>query len=194
MLRISTLIVAILTLATPFSSSQAVAETNAYISDEIGVTMRSGPNNRYRVIGNLRAGTPIRVLQADADNKTTEIATLDGKKTGWVKSQYISQNETVLAKYQKTQKDNTELQKQVSSIKSQLSDKAVIEAQNIELQNQVSELQNQVDQLSQQADLQKSRFHKDFFYAGGLTILVGMFIAWLLTRMAYSRRQRSGWR
>lgn len=194
MLRISTLIIISLALLTPFYSNQAVAATNAYISDEIGVTMRSGPNNRYRVIGDLRAGTPIRVLQVSAENKTTEIRTLDGKKTGWIKSQYISQKETVLAKYQKIQQDNSKLQKQVTLLKSQLSDKATIESQNGELQNQVSELQNQVDQLSQQADLQKSRFHKDFFYAGGLTILVGMFIAWLLTRMAYSRRQRSGWR
>ena len=175
-----------------FENKLEAAES--YISDEIGVTMRSGPTNRYRVVGNLRAGTAIKVLQQDETNKTTQVTTLDGKTTGWVKTEYVSNKQTVLAQYQSLQTEASSLQLQVSSLNQQLSDKDSVAAQNEALQLKVTELENQVDQLSQQADLQTSRFRKDVFYAGALTVFISMLIAWLITRAAYGRRQRSGWR
>lgn len=166
----------------------------SFVSDEIGVTLRSGPTNRYRVIGKLRAGTPIKVLQTDADNETSEVATLDDQTSGWIKTEYISTKATVLAQYQALQVEASDLQQQVTSLNQQLTDKNSIAQQNEELQLKVTHLENQVDQLSQQADLQKSRFRKDVFYAGALTVVLSMFIAWLISRAAYGRRQRSGWR
>lgn len=190
--RLIIMLFAVLSFNVSFSEQLVAAES--YVSDEIGVTMRSGPTNRYRVIGNLRAGTPIKILQRDATNKSTQVRTLDGKSTGWIKSEYVSSKATVLAQYQKLQTTTANLQSQVAGLNQQLNDKNSIAEQNQSLQLQVTELENQVDQLSQQADLQKSRFRKDVFYAGGLTVLISMFIAWLITRTAYSRRQRSGWR
>ncbi|WP_251359078.1 TIGR04211 family SH3 domain-containing protein [Kangiella sp. TOML190] len=177
-----------------FGFTPAVGAAESYVSDEIGVTLRSGPTNRYRVIGSLRAGTSITVLQNDATNKSSQVRTKDGKTTGWIKSEYVSSKETVLSQYQGLQNETNQLKQQLQNFEQQLSDKKTIVEQNEELQLKVSELENQVDQLSQQADLQKSRFRKDVFYAGALTVLVSMFIAWLITRTAYGRRQRSGWR
>ncbi|NVJ67695.1 MAG: TIGR04211 family SH3 domain-containing protein [Gammaproteobacteria bacterium] len=192
MYRIILLLGAMLSFNIGTSSHLQAAES--YVSDEIGVTMRSGPTNRYRVIGNLRAGTPIKVLQHDAENKTSEVSTLDGQTTGWIKTEYVSDKETVLAQYQALQTQAADLQQQVTALNQQLGDKNSIAQKNQNLQIKVTELENQVDQLSQQADLQKSRFRKDVFYAGALTVLISMFIAWLITRTAYGRRQRSGWR
>lgn len=174
--------------------SNQLEAAESYISDEIGVTMRSGPTNRYRVVGNLRAGTPIKVLQQNATNKTTQIRTLDGKSTGWVKTEYVSNKATVLAQYQELQKKAASLQNQVSNLNQQLGNKNSIAKQNQDLQLQVTTLENQVDQLSQKADLQKSRVFKEYFFSGVIAVLIGMLIAWIATRTAYSRRQRSGWR
>lgn len=192
MYRFILLIAIILGFNISYSANLKAAES--YVSDEIGVTMRSGPTNRYRTIGNLRAGTPIKVLQQDADNKTTQVSTIDGQTTGWIKTEYVSTKSTVLAQYQALQVESNDLKQQVASLNQQLGNKNSVAQQNEELQLKVSELENQVDQLSQQADLQKSRFRKDVFYAGALTVFISMLIAWLLTRTLYSRRQSSGWR
>lgn len=189
----SLVILLIANLFSTIHTNVALAQ-DAYISEEIGVTMRSGPTNRFRIIGNLRAGTPISILQSDSANKTTQISTKDGAKTGWVKTQYVSQSETVLAKYQALQIEKQELENTTNSLNQELSNKNSIVKQNQELQLKVSELENQVDQLSQQADLQNSRFRKDVFYSGALTVLISMLIAWIITRTIYSRRQSSGWR
>ncbi len=189
-------LLAIITFLTSlyFATGSTTAQAENYISDEIGVTMRSGPTNRYRVVGNLRAGTPVKVLQRDAENDSIQVSTLDGSTSGWVKSEYVSTKETVLAQYQNLQAETAKLQSQVSNLNQQLQNKNSIQSQNQDLQLQVTELENQVDQLSQQADLQNSRFRKDVFYAGALTVLISMFIGWLITRASFSRRQKSGWR
>ncbi|MRX28643.1 TIGR04211 family SH3 domain-containing protein [Kangiella sp. HZ709] len=183
-----------LLLSSNITLAAADETTGTFVSDEIGVTMRSGPTNRYRVIGSLRAGTPITVLQQDADNDTTEVRTVDGKTTGWIKTEYVSNKTTVLAQYQSLQTETSKLQSQVVRLTQDLNNKNAITKQNEELQLKVSELENHVDQLSQKADLQKSRFRKDVFYAGALTVFISMLIAWLITRTIYSRRQSSGWR
>ncbi len=189
----NTFILLFLTLSSlSFNSTLIAAE--AYVSDEIGVTLRSGPTNRYRVIGSLRAGTPIEVLQTDTANKTSQVRIKGGKKTGWIKTEFVSNKKTVLAQYQEAIQNNNRLEQQATNLNQQLSDKNTITAQNEQLQLKVSELENQVDQLSQQADLQKSRFRKDVFYSGAITVLISMLIAWFITRTIYSRRQRSGWR
>lgn len=191
MIRYCLILLFITAITLPFSTSAISAES--YVSDEIGVTMRSGPTNRFRTIGDLRAGTPIQVLQADLANKTTQVRTSAGK-TGWIKTQYISSKKTILAQFQELQQANSRLTQQASSLNQQIVSKKNLSSQNESLQLKVSELENQVDQLSQQESLQKSRFFKEYFFSGVIAVLIGMLIAWIATRTIYSRRQRSGWR
>lgn len=55
------------------SSNSPKNTTNFYVSDDIGVVLRSGPTNRYRVTGKIAAGTPITILQSDTANDSSEV-------------------------------------------------------------------------------------------------------------------------
>lgn len=169
------------------------AQSQYYVSDEIGVIMRSGPTNRYRVTGRLVAGTPIEVLASDTANESSQVRTADGEE-GWIQSQYITEQPTVRALYAELQTEHEALKQELSDTKQQVADKQNVITLNDQLQQQVSELQNESDTLRQQNELLKGRFHKDVFYAGAFVLLVGMLISWVLSRFSMKRRQRSGWR
>lgn len=175
------------------STTSPQASTHFYISDDIGVVLRSGPTNRYRVTGKIAAGTPITILERDAANKSSKVKVANGD-TGWIQSDYITNQPTVRAKYQLLLEENTKLKQQVEELAQDVSDKANIIQLNNNLQQQVSELENERNILSQQASLQKDRFHKDVFYAGALVLLFGMFLSWVLSRFSQKKRQQTGWR
>lgn len=175
------------------TSNSPDTPTSYYVSDDIGVVLRSGPTNRYRVIGKISAGTPITILQSDTANESSEVRVASGD-TGWIQTDYITDEPTVRAKYQQLLQENSQLKQQVEELAQDVADKDNIIQLNNNLQQQVSELENERDVLQQQASLQKDRFHKDVFYAGALVLLFGMFISWILLRFSQKKRQRSGWR
>lgn len=175
------------------STDSSNTSSSYYVSDDIGVVLRSGPTNRYRVIGKIAAGTPITILQSDAANESSEVK-VDNGDTGWIQSDYITDQPTVRAKYQQLLAENQQLKQQVDELAQDIADKSNIIQLNNDLQQQVSELENERNILSQQASLQKDRFHKDVFYAGALVLLFGMFLSWILLRFSQKKRQGSGWR
>lgn len=175
------------------SSQLSVQSGQQYVSEDIGIVMRSGPTNGYRVIGRLTAGTPIEVLAQDAENETTQVKTSDNK-SGWISSQYVTSKKSYQTLLAEAVDEKNTLEQSNHLLTQELSDKQEIIALNDQLQQQVSELHNKVEQLEQRASLGKDRFRQDMFLSGGITVLVSMFIAWLLTRTAYGRRQKSGWR
>lgn len=169
------------------------ATTDTYVTEDIGIVMRSGPTNKYRVIGRVTAGDKVTVLATDTENKRTQITDSNGT-SGWVASEYIVNTTSDKALLQTALNANQQLQQQLDNAKQQVSDKEGIIVLNDQLQQQVSQLENEVSTLSQQADLQKSRFRSDMFYAGAITVLISMLISWFLTRLVFMKQQRSGWR
>lgn len=202
MFRILTLWALFFTSAASVESADAADQTQSnnsntpakyYVSDDIGVVLRSGPTNRYRVIGKISAGTPITILESDTANESSKVQVDDGD-SGWIQTDYITDQPTVRAKYQQVLAENRQLKQQVEELGQDVADKDNIIQLNNNLQQQVSELQNEADTLRQQASLQKDRFHKDVFYAGALVLLFGMFLSWVLSRFSQKKRHRSGWR
>lgn len=189
----SALSVELVNAADEAPSNSPKKPTNFYVSDDIGVVLRSGPTNRYRVTGKIAAGTPITILQSDTANDSSEVRVANGD-TGWIQTDYITDQPTVRAKYQQLLQENIQLKQQVDELAQDIADKGNIIQLNNNLQQQVSELQNEADTLRQQNALQKDRFHKDVFYAGALVLLFGMFLSWVLSRFSRKKRQSSGWR
>ena len=189
----SALSVELVNAADEAPSNSQKKPTNFYVSDDIGVVLRSGPTNRYRVTGKIAAGTPITILQSDTANDSSEVRVANGD-TGWIQTDYITDQPTIRAKYQQLLEENVQLKQQVDELAQDIADKDNIIQLNNNLQQQVSELQNEADTLRQQNALQKDRFHKDVFYAGALVLLFGMFLSWVLSRFSRKKRQSSGWR
>ena len=57
-----------------------------YVSDRLIISVRSGQNNKNNVLGYIRSGTPVDVLEEDGPY--LKIKTENGIE-GWVQAQYI---------------------------------------------------------------------------------------------------------
>jgi SH3 domain protein len=60
-----------------------------YISDDIPITLRTGPSLENRIIRNLSAGVRVEVLEADEANGYTRIRVADDGTEGWLLTRYL---------------------------------------------------------------------------------------------------------
>lgn len=61
----------------------------AYVSDSIDVPLRAGASNRHKVIGSVRSGAPVTVLNVDKAKGYTQIRTPAGVK-GWIQTHQLT--------------------------------------------------------------------------------------------------------
>ncbi|MCV5978240.1 TIGR04211 family SH3 domain-containing protein, partial [Escherichia coli] len=75
-------------------AAPAARAANRYISDDIFTCMHSGPNNTYRIIGSINAGSKVQLLQANKDTGYTQVRD-DRGRTGWVQSKFVTNQESM---------------------------------------------------------------------------------------------------
>lgn len=71
------------------SQPQSQTRTTAYVSDMVDVPLRAGASDRYKVIGSVRSGSAIEVLNVDPVKGYTQIRTPSGVK-GWIPSDQLT--------------------------------------------------------------------------------------------------------
>ena len=60
-----------------------------WVTDELSITMRSGPGNDYRIIRSVKSGTRVEVLEVDQANGFSRV-TMGNNREGWVVSRYLA--------------------------------------------------------------------------------------------------------
>ena len=65
------------------------ASSSHYIRDDLFIFLHTGPGRNYRILGSVEAGTPITVLDRDADAEFTQVTDDEGRK-GWIESKYVT--------------------------------------------------------------------------------------------------------
>lgn len=81
---IKTLLISMLLFAIP---PTLFAETK-YVIDEHVFPLRSGKTTGYRIIQNLKSGTPVQVLEKDEESGWIRAQTSSGKE-GWIENRYL---------------------------------------------------------------------------------------------------------
>lgn len=72
------------------TSLTAVGQTLRYISDDIPITLRSGPSLQNKILRNLSAGDQVEVLDADTDNGYSHVRVVgDDGTEGWLLTRYL---------------------------------------------------------------------------------------------------------
>ncbi len=66
-----------------------VSAESRWINDKVLVPLRSGQGNQFRIIRNLKTGTPLTLLQTDKKSGWSNVKTMGGT-SGWLPSQYLS--------------------------------------------------------------------------------------------------------
>lgn len=104
----------------------ATAETG-YITDQVVLTLRSGPGNQYETLDHLRTDTRVEILSED--DKYARVRTDDGKE-GFVLKQYLTSKTPKLQVINRQAKEIEELR---SKIKASTSSGTEIQQQFAEL-------------------------------------------------------------
>jgi len=70
------------------SGLAAQAQTTRYVSDELELPLRAGTSTRYKILEMLPSGTPVEVLNTDADSGYSQVSTDDGTR-GWLLTRFL---------------------------------------------------------------------------------------------------------
>jgi len=69
--------------------SAAVQAQTEYVSDELEVTLRTGPSTQNAIVRILKSGTPLTILERDSDSGYAHVTTSAGTE-GWVLLRFLS--------------------------------------------------------------------------------------------------------
>ena len=199
-------------------SGMAMAQTTAYVTDALEITLRSGQGNDYRILSLLESGEQLEVLQRGE----TWTRVRAGNDEGWVRSVYLDAEpgaaarlEQVVSQRDALRDENRDLSEQVAALESQVENlssenerlrednqrmtERLQEAdeglqladENQALRKEVLDLERQVNDLSREANRAADQESRDWFIAGAGVIVFGMLLGILVTRIRW--RRRSNW-
>ena len=97
-----------LTLLIGLLATPALAQTR-YVSDQLEIPLRSGTSTQHRIIRMLSSGTPLEVLEVDADAGYTRVRAPSGAE-GWVLSRLLQDIPSARDRLARAEKQLAELQ------------------------------------------------------------------------------------
>ena len=193
----------------------AMAQTTAYVSDELEITLRSGEGNQFRIVRMLPSGAEVEVL-ARGDGWTQVRA---GGDTGWVLSRHLQPEpaartrlDEALDSAERLRTDNRQLSRQLDEAREALETLSArndmleeenlrmqqrleeageglrLADQNQDLRKQVVDLEREVQDLARENRRIGERDRQEWFLAGAGVIVLGLLIGILVTRIRWRRR------
>jgi SH3 domain protein len=108
----------IILLAALLLSTSALAET-AWVTDQFEITLRSGPSTSNAIQLMVSSGTPLEVLERDAESGYTRVRTQGGTE-GWVLTRYLMNEASAREQLERLTGQLTNANSRGSSLDSQL--------------------------------------------------------------------------
>ena len=199
---------------------QVKAET-AYVSDELEITLRTGPAVKNKITKMLKSGATLEVLQENP-NGYTEVQTLDGK-TGWVLKRYLmeapsarsrlnelQQREQGLAAQQQEvemlrsaaienkrhsnelQANNESLLAELEKVKRIAADTLKINDKNKALATALAQAEGKQAKLQVENERLSNNTEQAWFLRGAGVILLGMFLGLLIPKLRFKKKRKWG--
>lgn len=196
------------------------AAPTRYVSDELQITLRSGPTNNHRILKMVDAGVPLEVLE-EAEDGWARVRMREGTE-GWVLARYLSNTPaardrlaTATTKLEKAQQELAQLKQAMSSgnqqlsgaqakiaelstanerMKQQLDDASrglTLANENRNLKKQIVDLQREIEFLQNEAARLGDRSQRDWFVTGSLVVFAGFITGIIVTRIRW--RKKSSW-
>ena len=166
---------------------------DAYIYDkDRGLWSRTGPSKEYRVAKKYPPGTKLEILDTPSENGFSQVMDKNGYKS-WILSNYLQPAANVnldqaLVDLESQKKRYLE---EVNRLQAELSARAPLEKTNEALQEKIAKMQVELEQLEQSNEVISSRFNREVFFAGGLTIICGILFGWLFG--SRNKKRNSAW-
>lgn len=112
-----------LVIATSLQAAQPPARTNAYISDTVDIPLRAGASDRYKIVGAVRNGAAVSVLQVDATRGFTQIRAPSGAR-GWVRTDLLTDTPSSKEQLVGVRQELAQLQSRHSDLKQHMDEAA----------------------------------------------------------------------
>ncbi|EJN6827696.1 arylsulfatase [Vibrio cidicii] len=194
-------------LLTVFAVPSLFAQ-DRYIADELFTYMHSGPNNTFRIIGSIDAGSKIQLVQSNSETGYSEVVDERGRK-GWVQTKFITRQESMAIRLPRLEKELKDVKAQLANARQSADTEKAGLVDSLENRNQqISELEMKYGEISEQLtavqtenrqlraklDTQKDDLLlKYFMYGGGVAgggLLFGLILPHLIPRR---KKSPSGW-
>ncbi|MBZ5489094.1 SH3 domain-containing protein [Halomonas aquamarina] len=189
------------------ASVQATAQTDnqAWVSDELSTYVRSGPTDGYRIVGTLKAGEQVEVLEESGDYSRVRGQSGD---TVWVLTSEIQETPSARQQLPELQGRVDELTAELDGINdtweqrtSSMSETlevreqriAELEARNNELDNQAERSRQQVRALQARLDTQEEDLLMRYFMYGGGVAGAGLLVGLIVPHLPRRRKKRDRW-
>jgi len=160
----------------------ALAEP-AWVSGEVRLNLRSGAGNQFRILGVLKTGDALQVLERD--EKWTKIRTAQGEE-GWIPGGYLNPQPPPAIRLEELEVEVASLRNVLESAESEASG---LRQRSEELASNDSEQKAEIERLTKE----NYRLHAGERWAewitGALVLSTGMALGALLSRIS-SRRGR----
>jgi len=170
--------VLVLFLLTLCIAGQAKAE---YVSDNLKITVRTGPGNDRKIIAMLEAGEKVDVLTSSDGWSQVQFS---GDKRGWVLSRFLTSDEPCRYTLGKLEEEFTKLQNQAGPL---IEENKRLKKENKEMFTQLAEQTKRAGVLKNELDNIKQNRGYQWFLLGAGVLLLGFFLG-VISR---HRRQRT---
>ena len=173
-------------------SSGLMAE-NAYIYDKNRLIWTlKGAAKDFKVDDKYPPGTLFEILNTEEKNGYTHVSDENGNES-WILSSYLLTAESIefdqLLIDMKALKINHETE--LKKLQAALSARAPLENVNQKLQSKIAKMQLELEQLRHSNNSFVNRFNREVFFAGGITIIAGIFCGWLF--FSGGRKRNDAW-
>jgi SH3 domain protein len=100
--------------------ADASAETR-YVSDDLGITLRTGQSTQHQILRMVTSGTPLEVLETNEESGYTRVRTPQGVE-GWVVSRFLMDHPGAQQQLANATKKIARLEENNKNLRTQLND------------------------------------------------------------------------
>lgn len=203
------------------SLSITLSAETLYVSDELEITLRSGPGLKNKIAKMLTSGETLEIVKHNG-NGYAQVTTSDGV-SGWVLTRFLMkepsarsrmeellQREEILASQKKEieklrtsavtsaqtknvmQKVNAELEADLTNVKQIAADTIVINDKNQELATALDSAKAKQATLQIENERLKSNTEQAWFIRGAGVILLGMLLGLLIPKLRFRKKRKWG--
>jgi len=177
-------------------SATAAGAQTVYISDDVGVFLHRGPNNQFKLVGTVPAGS--RVTLVDRNEMTGYVKIVDGEgKSGWLEKRFVG---TEISRRERLASVERELEQLREQFKGSGSKLAAYQSELTQLKHQNQTLDHEVKLRSSEVmRLQNELAGKDqqnqikWFQIGAVVLAAGIVLGLLAPHLTKRRRRNDGW-
>jgi SH3 domain protein len=157
---------------------------NAWVTErEVNLTLRTGAGTQYRIIGGIKTGDSVTVL--DRGDGWTKVRIADGKE-GWISEGFLQPSPPAQVALGELERDADSLRNQIETLSKEV---AELHSSNEKLTGTDSSQRTEIDRLTRENYELRAGARWPEWITGGIIILVGLALGALLGRNAGRRRQ-----